>query len=152
VTRGTPRRWLVGSRVHCAGVTKPLLLLGLLVACASDPPPDCITVDAACAPLYTPTFANLYTMTIKKTCGSDRASCHSAAGLAGGMSFEDADHAFAALRAGRVVPGDPGCSKLIVRTSSPGADYQMPPGSPLLPAERCAMIQWVAAGALEVTP
>ena len=63
------------------------------------------------------------------------------------MSFEDEAHAFAALRAGRVVPGDPGCSKLIVRTDSPGASYQMPPGDPLREAERCALIQWVQAGA-----
>ena len=36
---------------------------------------------------------------------------------------------------------------MIVRTSSPGADYQMPPGDPISAAERCALIQWVQAGA-----
>jgi hypothetical protein len=64
------------------------------------------------------------------------------------MSFEDEPHAFDALRAGRVMPGNPGCSKMIVRTDSPGASYQMPPGDPLSEAERCALIQWVQAGAL----
>jgi len=137
-----------GSRVHCRHVTKPLLLAAVLVACtSSDPPPDCITVDTSCAPLYAPSFDNLYNMTLKDTCGSQRSSCHSAAGLQGGMSFQDAQHAYAALLAGRVMPGNPGCSKVIVRTSSPGADYQMPPGDPLSPAERCALIQWVQAGA-----
>jgi hypothetical protein len=63
------------------------------------------------------------------------------------MSFQDQQHAFDALRAGRVVPGDPGCSKMIVRTDSPGATYQMPPGDPLSEPARCALIQWVAAGA-----
>lgn len=129
-------------------MTKILPLL-LLVACTSDPPPDCITVDPACAPLYTPTFTNVYNMTLKDTCGSQNVSCHSAAGLQGGMSFQDQQHAYQALRSGRVVPGNPGCSKMIVRTSSLGADYQMPPGDSLSAAERCALIQWVQNGALE---
>lgn len=124
-----------------------LPLLFLLVACTSDPPPDCITVDLACAPLYAPTFDNVYTMTLRTTCGSQDASCHSAAGHQGGMTFQDAQHAYDALRAGRVVPGDAACSKMIVRTSSPGAGYQMPPGDPLSAAEACALVQWVQAGA-----
>ena len=47
----------------------------------------------------------------------------------------------------RVDPGNPGCSVMIVRTDSPGADYQMPPGTALSPQERCALIQWVQNGA-----
>jgi hypothetical protein len=116
-------------------------------ACASDPPPSCITVDTTCAPLYAPTFDNVYTTTLRDTCGSARSSCHSAAGKQGGMSFEDESHAYASLLAGRVTPGNPGCSKMIVRTDSPGASYQMPPGDPLSEPERCALIQWVQAGA-----
>jgi hypothetical protein len=104
-------------------------------------------VDTACPPLYSPTFDNVYAMTLRDGCGSQRSSCHSASGKQGGMSFEDEAHAYAALLAGRVVPGDPGCSKMIVRTDSPGASYQMPPGDPLGAAERCALIQWVQAGA-----
>jgi len=115
--------------------------------CTNDPPPSCITVDTTCAPLYAPTFDNVYTMTLQNTCGSQRSSCHSAAGKQGGMSFEDPQHAYTALLAGRVMPGNPGCSKMVVRTSSPGASYQMPPGDPLSPPERCALIQWIAAGA-----
>src|ERR1043166_7987002 len=145
------RRWSVErSRVECEGVRpdrypagghqqrrdRPALrwwLLAPLAAaalagCPSDPPPSCVTVDTACAPLYAPTFDNIYTMTLRDTCGSQPASCHSAAGKQGGMSFEDEQHAFDALRAGRVMPGNPGCSKMIVRTDSPGASYQMPPG------------------------
>jgi len=118
-----------------------------VAGCAADPPPSCVAVDTTCAPLYAPTFDNVYTKTLRDTCGSARSSCHSAAGKQGGMSFEDEAHAYAALRAGRVVPGDPGCSKLIVRTDSPGAGYQMPPGDPLGEPERCALIQWVQAGA-----
>src|SRR5215470_5373279 len=122
-------------------------LAASLAACTAEPPPACITVDTSCAPLYTPTFDNIYTMTLRDTCGSQSASCHSAVGRQGGMSFQDQQHAFDALRAGRVVPGDPGCSKMIVRTDSPGAPYQMPPGDPLSEPARCALIQWVAAGA-----
>jgi len=118
-----------------------------LAACTSDPPPSCITVDTSCAPLYAPTFDNVYTMTLRDTCGSARSSCHSAAGKQGGMSFEDEQHAYDALLAGRVMPGDPGCSKMIVRTDSPGAPYQMPPGDPLSAPARCALIQWVQSGA-----
>lgn len=118
-----------------------------LAGCPSDPPPPCITVDTTCAPLYAPTFDNVYTMTLKNTCGSQLSSCHSAAGRQGGMSFQDESHAYAALLAGRVQPGNPGCSKMIVRTGSPGASYQMPPGDPLGDPERCALIQWIQAGA-----
>ena len=118
-----------------------------LAGCTTSPPPSCIAVDTTCAPLYAPTFDNVYAMTLRNTCGSERSSCHSAAGKQGGMSFEDESHAYAALLAGRVMPGDPGCSKMIVRTDSPGAAYQMPPGDPLGEPERCALIQWVQAGA-----
>lgn len=122
-------------------------LAGMLAGCAADPPPACITIDATCAPLYAPTFDNIYSMTLRDTCGSQNSSCHSAVGMQGGMSFQDQQHAFEALRAGRVVPGNPACSKMVVRTDSPGAPYQMPPGDPLSEPARCALIQWIAAGA-----
>ena len=48
----------------------------------------------------------------------------------------------------RVVPGNAACSLVIVRTDSPGTDYQMPKGDPLTKEESCALIQWVQAGAL----
>jgi len=131
------RRWLAATVAGAA----------LVAGCPTDPPPACITIDTSCAPLYAPTFDNIYTMTLRDSCGSQSASCHSAVGMQGGMSFQDQQHAFDALRAGRVVPGNPGCSKMIVRTDSPGAPYQMPPGDPLSEPARCALIQWVAAGA-----
>ena len=125
-----------------------LFVVLALAGCPTSSPPDCITVDTACAPLYAPTFDNVYTMTLQPDCGASRGSCHSATGHKGGMSFETADAAYQALVTdGRVTPGDPGCSLMIVRTSSPGETYQMPPGSPLIEAERCALIQWVASGA-----
>ncbi|HEY0477114.1 MAG TPA: c-type cytochrome domain-containing protein [Kofleriaceae bacterium] len=135
-------RWKLSQLGLAAALAAPC------AGCPADPPPACITVDTRCQPLYAPTFDNVYAMTLRDTCGSQRTSCHSAAGKQGGMSFQDPQHAFDALHAGRVVPGNPGCSKMIVRTDSPGASYQMPPGDPLSEAERCVLIQWVAAGAL----
>jgi hypothetical protein len=119
-----------------------------LAGCPGDDPPECIEVDVSCAPLYVPTFDNVYANTLVDGYGSQRVSCHSAAGKKGGMSFEDPDTAHAALLAGRVTPGNPGCSEMIVRTQSVGESYQMPPGSALSEAERCALVQWVQNGAL----
>jgi len=73
----------------------------------------------------------------------------------GGLTMADSQTAYANLLSpsqrdpsrARAVAGDPACSPLIVRTSSPGADYQMPPGDALSPQERCALVQWVANGA-----
>jgi hypothetical protein len=123
-------------------------VLGVLAGCPSDPPPACITVDTMCQPGYVPTFDNVYKNTLQTSCGSTRSSCHSASGRAGGMSFESVDVAYSQLLDGRVKPGDPGCSKMVVRTSSPGEDYQMPPGDPLDVPARCALIQWVQNGAM----
>jgi hypothetical protein len=121
-----------------------------LAGCPRTPPPPCTTVDLTCSPGYVPTFDNVYKNTLKTTCGSDKSSCHSRAGHMGGMSFEDPATAYAALTDPlhpRVKPGDPACSLMIVRTDSPGTDYQMPPGDPLSVPERCALIQWVQCGA-----
>jgi len=126
------------------------MIVVLTLACAgcpSDDPPECVEVDLTCAPLYVPTFDNVYANTLTDGCGGERAACHSAAGRNGGMSFEDPTTAHAALLAGRVVPGNAACSEMIVRTESVGESFQMPPGSALPEAERCALIQWVQRGA-----
>jgi hypothetical protein len=122
----------------------------LMAACKDEPPACKMIADVNCGTLYVPTFDNVYANTLSQSCGNTKSACHSAAGHQGGMSFEDEAHAYAALtEAGknRVEPGDPECSLLIVRTNSPGADYQMPPGDPLDMPTRCALIQWVEKGA-----
>jgi hypothetical protein len=134
-----------------------LVVLASLAGCPSDTPvPACTAVDVSCAPGYVPTFDNVYTNTIVPKC-SMTSSCHSTAGHQGGLSLADGeDAAYAALLATstidpsrkRVVPGDPACSLLIVRTASPGTSYQMPKGDPLSEQESCALVQWVAAGAM----
>jgi len=130
-----------------------MLLVGCLLvggaACPGDPPPACITVDTSCAPGYVPTFQNVYANTIKASCGTTNSSCHSASGRAGGLSFADEQTAYDQLMVGgRVKAFDAACSEMIVRTSSPGEDYQMPPGDALDPPARCALIQWVHQGAM----
>ncbi len=119
----------------------PLALAG----CPGDELPACVTVEASCAPLYAPTFENVFSMTLQTTCGGRLAACHAANG-AGGMSLADPATAHASLL-GHLKAGDPGCSEIMVRTDAPGKDYQMPPGIAIGAPERCSLIQWVAAGA-----
>lgn len=128
--------------------------VALVAGCPSNPPPACVTVDTTCAPGYVPTFDNMYANTLKQGCGSTRSSCHSAAGHMGGLDMSDEATAYTSLlgtsikyNRPRVEPGNAACSLMIVRTDSPGADYQMPPGDPLTEPERCALIQWVQNGA-----
>jgi Planctomycete cytochrome C len=124
------------------------LALVAIAGCPSeDAPPMCITVDTACTPLYAPTFTNVYTNTLKTNCGSANSSCHSASGMKGGLSFATEQAAYDNLMNGRVTAGDAACSEFVVRTSSPGTDYEMPPGAPLSASARCALLQWVQAGA-----
>ena len=110
--------------------------------------PRCTTVDPQCTPRYTPTFANVYQNTLKDSCGSQSSVCHSAAGRKGGLSLESPVVAHAELVAGgRVVSGDAACSELVVRLHGSGEAYLMPPGAALSASDRCAIEQWISAGA-----
>jgi len=122
------------------------VLAAALAGCPADAPPACTTVETTCTPLYEPTFANVYNTTLRAGCGSGLSSCH-ARGGDGNMSLEDPATAYQSLLAGRVTPGDPGCSEMIVRANAPGKDYEMPPGATLSEAERCSLILWVERGA-----
>ncbi len=133
-----------------------LLVLAVCAGCPTTPPPACTTVDTTCAAGYQPTFHNVYQNTLQVSCGADNSSCHNNAGHQGNLSFEgDEGAAYAALMASssldpsrkRVVAGDASCSLLAVRVEGVGTDYQMPKGDPLPAAERCALIQWIQAGA-----
>ena len=116
----------------------------------SDMPPTCVTLAPACQPLYPPTFENVYNNTIAKKCGGDSASCHSLEGNRGGLALNDRNNAFTALTSGdsdRAVGGDAACSGVIVRITTAGQPWSMPPEAPLGAAERCALEQWVQNGA-----
>ena len=132
------------------------MLLLVLAGCPETPPPACITVDTSCGAQYPPTFHNVYTNTLVPDC-SMTSACHSATGHQANLSFGgDEASAYTALMQNssidpsraRVVPGDAACSLLTVRIDSPGTDYQMPKGDALAPEERCAITQWVQAGAM----
>lgn len=114
-------------------------------------PPTCVTVDLACDPLYEPVFDEIFSRTLKPTCGVAGSSCHSAQGRKNGLAFADPDEAYELLLGSdgnpRVVPGDPECSLLISRLESDDPAFQMPPGAPLSEAERCVIRQWIANGA-----
>jgi hypothetical protein len=122
-----------------------------LCACKTD---ECIKVSAECAPLYQPSFDQLFSRTLQPTCATGGSSCHGPTGKKGELVFDTAENAYGQLvgRSGpngevRVVAGDPGCSLLVVKLESSDAKIQMPPGSPLEAGERCAIIQWIANGA-----
>ena len=124
-------------------------------ACGGEesPPLECIdpatpALDTSCMPLYTPTFANIHANTLVPKCVGS--GCHSNGGNRGGLSMSTIDGAYADLLDAeqmRVVPGDPSCSEMIIRTTATDASIKMPPGVSLLAAEKCVLVQWVANGA-----
>lgn len=123
------------------------VLCAALAGCpGEEAPPACVPVETSCTPLYAPTFANVYTNTLRTGCGGGLGACH-AAGALGKMSLADQATAHTSLLDGRVTPGDASCSEIIVRTGAPGKDYEMPPGAQLGSAERCSLILWVQGGA-----
>lgn len=114
-------------------------------ACVQD-------LDLACAPLYTPSFANLHAQTLAPSCGISGGSCHSAQGAQGGLVLDDADVAYALLLGSngapqRVIPGDPACSLVVRKLHADSPSEVMPPGAPLSEAERCVFVRWIDAGA-----
>ena len=121
-----------------------------LFSCGHDEQPAgaCINVAASCSPAYEPTFDNVFRNTLKPSCALAGPSCHAAAGMKAGLVLEDVDTAFRLLgERGRAVPGDPQCSLVTRRIESSDVGFMMPPGLPLPPGEKCAIVQWVAHGA-----
>ena len=126
-------------------------------ACTSTPPPACLAAapSTTCDTLYVPTFDNVFTQTLYPHCGGKDGACHNGTHPQAGLSFAEEQTAYDDLlmnssldpKRARVVPGDVQCSLMLVRADSPGTDYQMPPGTPLKAEERCALVQWVGAGA-----
>ncbi|MBK9029982.1 MAG: hypothetical protein IPL61_01365 [Myxococcales bacterium] len=113
-------------------------------ACGDDPQLVCVTVDLTCAPLYAPTWANVYGTTVTPKCAAS--GCHTTAAAKGGLVLDDPATAHAALTS-YVIPGDVGCSELVERIYATAEALRMPRGSQLSTAEACALARWVAAGA-----
>jgi hypothetical protein len=136
LTPRVPRGWATLALVAACSA--------LLVGCS----PDCVEVASDCAPLYEPSFEQVFTRTLAPTCAGGGSACHGSEGGRGGLVFAEKSASHAALvGGGLVVPGDPGCSELVARLASDDPDVQMPPGAPLSVAERCAIERWIAGGA-----
>lgn len=126
----------------------------LLAACSSkDSELTCVTnLDLSCAPLYAPTFDNVFTRTMKPTCAQPGGACHAAAGAQNGLVLENEGAAYALLLGktdgrARVLPGNAACSLVTEHLESTDASQVMPPGGQLQQAERCAIEQWIQNGA-----
>lgn len=132
----SPRVFLVAAATLLASVS------------CSETTTACVEIDPECQPLYEPTYEQIFTRTLKPTCGVG-SRCHSAAGRRGGLVFEDLSSSHEdLLESGVVKPGDAACSKLVRRIESRGS-AQMPPApaDPLSAGERCAIEKWISEGA-----
>ena len=132
-------------------MNRRVLTLGLLTA-ACNSQWECVEVDSDCTPLYEPTFDNVYEQTLQRSCAVGGGSCHEASGQQGGLAFDDPDEAYHGLLNTsvehlRVLPSDAECSLLMIRLEQEDPDDAMPPGAPLDATERCAVQQWIEAGA-----
>lgn len=127
-------------------------------SCSSDPAAparrECVAVapekaSAACAPLYEPSYANVFAKTLQPTCAKSGVSCHASTGKQGGVAFDDADVAYTQLleTTQAVRAGDPACSAIVARVVATDGNVRMPPGRSIDPGEQCAIIQWIANGA-----
>jgi hypothetical protein len=122
------------------------MILSALAGCTGD---ECLTdLNADCAPLYEPTFENVFEETLAPSCGLPGTSCHSAEGRKNGLAFAELEEAHRLLLEGRVEPGDASCSLIMRRISSDDLGVQMPPGRKLIDSERCAIQKWIQDGAM----
>lgn len=123
-----------------------LLLLGGLVGCDDAPAPACVDESVVdCAPLYEPSFTNVYNRTLVQSCAVGGGACHGSDSTASSFVLVDESQAYDAVMQ-HLMPGDAACSPLSTRLSGVGGD-QMPPGGNLDAAAICAIRQWIANGA-----
>jgi hypothetical protein len=122
--------------------------------------PACVELPfdpGSCAPLYPPTFDDVFDQTLSDSCAPQGSYCHSTPGSSGAdahdLVFADADQAYEALMGdvdGRpfVDPSTPECSVLLVRLATDNDCLRMPKGeTPLGAAELCAIARWIDEGA-----
>jgi hypothetical protein len=125
-----------------------LSLLAILTAIGCSSPEKASTcatpASTSCSPLYDPTYEQVFARTLKPTCAAGGPSCHG--GGKGGFLIDDIDATYTRISE-RLTPGKPECSLVVDRLYSTEAGYAMPPGAQLSQAERCSIVQWIAAGA-----
>jgi len=129
----------------------------LTAGCSAEPErPECIDLPDTCSSQFPPgtvTFDILFNDILNRKCATT-GNCH--ASPQGGLDFTEVDRSFDLLVGNvggkaRVKTGgglqNAECSELVVRTNDLGKEWSMPPGTPLDPPDRCAIRQWVEAGA-----
>ncbi|MBC8072855.1 MAG: hypothetical protein IAG13_31325 [Deltaproteobacteria bacterium] len=138
--------------------------VGMITGCNGDDGgdddgalPECIEFDAtACAPLYQPTYANVFAQTLQPDCATGGGACHANPDALGaaehGLFFTEASQTHALLLDDLgddtfVRPGDASCGVMTVRLRTEDDLLRMPTGSMLLDTELCSVLQWIDAGA-----
>ena len=121
-----------------------------LAGCPGEDELVCIEVDPGCAPLYPPTWDNVFANTISPKCGTGGGGCHEGVSSQGGLRLDESAAAHAVLTSPAhdyVLLDNPGCSQLLQRIYTTSSRLRMPRGNTLPEGERCALQQWVLAGA-----
>jgi len=148
------QRWSRSPR----GTGSSLALCGAVLlfgACTNDPPEACLsTLPATCSPELNPTYAEIFPKILQPRCGSSGPGCHGEQGRQGNLGLYEINEAYDALLGhgpdgrARVLPGDPECSILMQRLETSDTVKRMPLGGTQLSAgARCAIQQWIEAGA-----
>lgn len=114
-----------------------------------DQAPACVEIDyAGCAPLYPPSWDQVWQQTLAPSCSGGGSACH---GSGGELLLTDPATAYTGLTSGahpQIVPGDPACSPVMIRLESDDPNFRMPPGNTALPAgARCSIATWITNGA-----
>jgi hypothetical protein len=138
-----------------------LALLGCTHPIPADADTPCLpALPRTCADQYAPTYSQIYTQVLAKSCGSSMSGgqCHAdseARGAREGLVIQAAQETYDLLLGldpnfpqTRVMPGNPECSPLMLRLASSDPVFRMPPGATPLPDPvLCSVMHWIAAGA-----
>ena len=129
-------------------LTRCMFALVVLSGCSLENDVDCVEIPTDCAPLYEPTFDNVYAQTLAPKCAVGGGACHSASGAQGSLVLEGADLAYEGLMGdGLIETSSPRCGILVQRLESNDSSYVMPIGAKLSESERCAIHMWIQSGA-----
>jgi hypothetical protein len=145
---------MAGARALLASVAIGCAAFSLCCGGGDEPAGNqCVTLPATCTLGITPSYAEIYTTILSKSCGAGMgANCHGPDGRQGGLGLYDADMAYNDLLGvtghARVIPENPECSSLVERLNSDDPSYRMPyMGAKLAPDLLCAVQTWIRDGA-----
>lgn len=132
--------------VRPGGATNAAFATLAVALAACDERDACAPVKSACAPLYTPSFDQIYARTLSPSCALGGSACHGPTGRRGGVALGTIDEAYASLVQGQHA-GDASCSGLYARITAESGSFRMPPGRALSEGEICSIATWIANGA-----